>query len=456
MRAATFVVILGLGLPAWGGEPWRTLPGDAGAEPVHSADWVAQLPDGETKRKFVVGCTPCHQIGPPIALRQTKEQWDDVNKRMQKTDDELELKLIPFKPGELSEWLAKHAKMPAAGNPASAITGRFEEFELGSYGKSGKEFFHDVAVADGWVWIAGYFGDTLYGLNPQTGERVSYPIPVTVPKGKFGGAHALDTTRDGALWMTFTKAEQVARFDAKTRTFKMYSGFPKGWAVQYLTLDAERFVYEDEGGGIWVNHFSKESLSRLDPKTGAIKSFHTKRTDWLPEKGVHLYAVVADSKGVLWYTETHGNRLGYFDPKTGETDEWPIFESWSGPKRLAIDTDDVLWIPHLGVPYITVYDTKTRKTIDKVPVPIPGDYVYGIRRNPKTGELWATGSGSDSVYRIDPKARTFRIYRLPRRGAYTRTFAFDGNTVWTNYSSFPSYAVMTPFKTGVVLRLSNP
>ncbi len=151
MRAATFVVILGLGLPAWGGEPWRTLPGDAGAEPVHSADWVAQLPDGETKRKFVVGCTPCHQIGPPIALRQTKEQWDDVNKRMQKTDDELELKLIPFKPGELSEWLAKHAKMPAAGNPASAITGRFEEFELGSYGKSGKEFFHDVAVADGWV-----------------------------------------------------------------------------------------------------------------------------------------------------------------------------------------------------------------------------------------------------------------------------------------------------------------
>ncbi len=439
---------------ALGDSGWRVTGGGPRAEPVHSADWLAQLPDGETKRKFVVGCTPCHQIGPPVAMRQTKAQWDEVNARMQKTDDELELKLIPFKPGELSEWLAKHVKFPKEGNPAGAITGRWEEFELGAIGVKGMEFFHDVAVVQGWVWIAGYFSNQLYGLNPETGERVSYPIPVDVAKGKPGGAHAMDTTRAGALYLTFTKSEQVARFDVKTRKFRMYSGFPKGWNVQYLALDADRFVYEDDGGGIWVNHFSKESLSRLDPVTGAITSFDTPRTDWLPEKGVHLYAVVAASDGKLWYTETHGNRLGYLDPKTGDSEEWPIFESWSGPKRLAIDDQDVLWIPHLAVPYITVYDTKTRKTVDKVPVPIPGDYVYGIRRDRFTGDLWATGSGSDSAYRIDPKNKTFTIYRLPRLGAYTRTFAFEEDgTVWTNYSSFPSSHVQTGFKVSAVLRL---
>ena len=48
-----------------------------------------------------------------------------------------------------------------------------------------------------------------------------------------------------------------------------------------------------------------------------MSNFTTPRTTSLPEKGVHLYAAVADSQGNLWYTETHGNRLGmgggYYD-----------------------------------------------------------------------------------------------------------------------------------------------
>ncbi len=45
------------------------------AEPVRSADWIAMLPEGETKRQVVLGCTPCHQIGPPVAYRKSLDEW---------------------------------------------------------------------------------------------------------------------------------------------------------------------------------------------------------------------------------------------------------------------------------------------------------------------------------------------------------------------------------------------
>src|SRR5581483_7417825 len=144
-------------------------------------------------------------------------------------------------------------------------------------------------------------------------------------------------------------------------------------------------------------------LCRTNPKTGKIQIFHIKHREGMDEAAIHLYAAVADSNGLLWFTETHGNRLGWLDPQTGKSDLLEIFAPWSGPKRLAIDEQDRLWIPQLASGQITLYDTKARKVERNLPLPIPGDYVYCIRRDRFTGNLWATGCGSDSLYRIDPK-----------------------------------------------------
>ena len=311
-----------------------------------------------------------------------------------------------------------------------------------------------MAVSAGRAWIADYFGNKLYGVDIDTGAVDSFDLPVNVAPGKPGGAHQIDTTRDGMVWITFTKAEQVIRFDPGTKEFKVYSGFEKGGNVQYFVVDADRYIYEDKDGGIWMTHFSRVMLSRLDPKTGEIKVYRTAPHPRLTEKGVHLYAAVADSRGRLWFTETHGNRFGMLDPRTGEVTVKDMPEKWAGPKRLAIDKDDVLWIPELTTGKITVYDTRADKIVDRLTLPIAGDFPYGIRRNRYTGDFWITGSGSDSLYRLDPKTKKFTIYRLPRRGAYTRTVSFtDNGDIWTNYASFPNAHTQMPFDAGVVIRL---
>ncbi len=419
-------------------------------EPVRSADWVANLPESDTRRQVILGCTPCHQMGAPVARRQTLEEWREVIARMKKIDDNLDLALIPLDAEELAQWLTKNARMPAHGRVVPTAPADIREYPAGNP----NGFYHDVAVTAGRAWLADYFGNKLYGIDMESGNVETYKLPVNVPEGKPGGAHQVDITRDGMLWITFTKSEEVIRFDPRTKKFRVYPGFEKGGNVQYFAVDADRYIYQDATGGIWVTHFSREILSRLDPKTGDIKVFTTPRTPGLSEKGVHLYAAVADSQGRLWYTETHGNRFGMLDPRSGEAVEYDMPEKWSGPKRLAIDKDDVLWIPEFATGKITVYDTRNARVLDRLTLPIPGDYPYAIRRNRHTGDLWITGSGSDSLYRLDPKTKAFSIYRLPRQGAYTRTVSFDDNgDIWTNYASFPNAHTLSPHNAGVAVRL---
>lgn len=424
-----------------------------GTSPARSADWLAELPAGETRRQVILGCTPCHQLGPPRAFKKTEAEWLEVIKRMKQIDDDLDLQLIMLEPPELARWFAQNARMPAEAASDAVPLAKAKVREIPAGAVNG--FYHDMTVTGGRAWIADYFGNTLYAADIETGAVKEYPIPVDVPAGKPGGAHQIDVTKDGSLWLTFTKANQVMRFDLETEKFQVFNGFEEGSNVQYFVVDVDRYVYEDEGGGIWVTHFSREILSRLDPKTGTVDVFRTPRTEGMEEKGVHLYAAVADSRGRIWYTETHGNMLGVLDPKTRKAEEHPMPEKYVGPKRLAIDEQDRLWVPELATGRIQIYDTKTRKFVGHVQIPIAGDFPYGVRRNRYDGSLWVTGSGSDSLYRLDPNTRKFEIYRLPRKGAYTRTVTFtEDGSIWTCYASFPNLHTVRPTESGMIVQLT--
>lgn len=425
---------------------------------IRSSDYMASLPEGEIKRKLIMGCTSCHQMGAPVAIRNTREEWLATVTKMLKLDEDLKLHLIPLSKEDLVDWLTKHGSGPVQArnikiySDVPVAAAKYEEFPLGSV----KGFYHDMAIAGGRAFVADYFGNKLYGVDLKTRQIETHDIPVNVMPGKPGGAHAIDTTRDGKLWITFTKAEQVMEFDTNSNRFRIYNGFTKDGNVQYFVLDADRNIYEDPTGNFWVSHFSKEILTRVNRGSGATKVFNTTRTANMSEASVHLYAAVADSKGRLWYTETHGNHMGFLDPATGKTWEKPMKLAWAGPKRLAIDKKDTLWIPELATGKITLYDTRSEKITGQIELPIKGDYIYAIRRNPYNGDIWANGSGSDSLYRINPDTKQVRVYRLPRPGSFTRTVAFtpDGS-VYTCYASLPNKHTQMPYESAVILKI-NP
>jgi hypothetical protein len=55
-------------------------------DPPRSSAWLARLPDGEAKRKFILDCTGCHQFDDRIALTggrpRTEAEWIEAVTRM--------------------------------------------------------------------------------------------------------------------------------------------------------------------------------------------------------------------------------------------------------------------------------------------------------------------------------------------------------------------------------------
>ena len=58
----------------------------AAIDPPRSSAWLAQLPDGEVKRQFILDCTGCHQfnerITRPDGKPRTEAQWAEAVTRM--------------------------------------------------------------------------------------------------------------------------------------------------------------------------------------------------------------------------------------------------------------------------------------------------------------------------------------------------------------------------------------
>jgi hypothetical protein len=54
--------------------------------PPSSAEWLALLPDGEEKRRFILDCTGCHQFDEHTALTngrpRTRDEWHAAVARM--------------------------------------------------------------------------------------------------------------------------------------------------------------------------------------------------------------------------------------------------------------------------------------------------------------------------------------------------------------------------------------
>ena len=69
----------------------------------------------------------------------------------------------------------------------------------------------------------------------------------------------------------------------------------------------------------------------------------------------------------------------------------------------------------------------------------PDSFPYALNINPVNGEVWVTGTGTDSMLRFDPKTETFVEYLMPTRVTYTREIEFDeqGNA-WTTNSNGPT------------------
>lgn len=404
----------------------------AQAGPAPSSAWLALLPEGEVKRKFILDCTGCHQFDEQIARvdgrPRTKQEWAAaVNRMLGYAGARTGFPVIAADrdPQRTAAWLSKHLGVGAVEAPRLPHQARAQitEFLM----PEPQDLPHDIAIEpSGMVLVTGMFTHRLYRLDPSNGRFTEIAIPVANANPR-----AIELDSLGQPWVVLGSPNKLAMMkgDSQWRSFDV-GVYPHSLAI-------------DRAGKVWFNgHFTREPelIGSVDAATGKVATHQVPAHPTLAHGpgGPIPYEIRVGPDGRVWGSELIGNRLFVFTPKSGKFEVYPLPLPHSGPRRFDVDAQGMVWIPAYAANRLLRFDPATRQFND-IPLPSPDAVPYIIRADPRSGVLWIGTAAADALLRYDPAKDQFEAYPLPSRGALIRHLAVDprADAVWVAYGASP-------------------
>ena len=286
-----------------------------------------------------------------------------------------------------------------------------------------------VTLADPRVlWAADVSSNRLIRLDGVTGAQRDLQIPVDRPMGP----HTLVRADDGALWSTSFFNGFVARLDPKTEQFKVWRldiGGGQMAGVHDLSFGSGHHLLTDHRGRIWYSDIAHNAVGWFDPKSG--KSGIHKIPD-VPGRtgGEQVYGLVmASDRTHIWYAQLGIGRFGSFNVDTLKFEtgvELP--DKNSGPRRITMSDQDVLYVPLYGAGQLVEYDTRARKMLGVYDLPDRASAPYSVTWDARRKVIWIPTSNANVLYRFDPRDKSFAVLPLPREGAFLRMVVVDDTT----------------------------
>src|SRR3954467_7252898 len=235
-----------------------------------------------------------------------------------------------------------------------------------------------------------------------------------IPLGKGSAPHGVIQGPDGAAWLTDGGQNAIVRFDPKTEAIKVWK-LPED--TGYTNLNTAAF---DKDGVHWFTG-QNGIYGRLDQKSGEVKVFKA-------PKGRGPYGIASTPDGEVYYVSLAGSFLGKIDRATGETKVIEPPTPNQGARRLWSDSQGRLWVSEWNSGNLSMHDPKANswKTW-KLPGEKPRNYaVYVDERD----LVWTTDWGADAVVSFDPKTEKFASYPMSAKGANVRQILGRPGEVW--------------------------
>ena len=180
-------------------------------------------------------------------------------------------------------------------------------------------------------------------------------------------------------------------------------------------------------GSIWYTGQLANVLGHIDPKTGAIKEYHTN-----DQTGPH--GLVEGPDGNIWFTGNFRSLIGKLDPKSGTVTEYKLPDAAArDPHSLTFDRNGILWFTVQNGNFVGRLDPKTGD-ISLTKPPTASARPYGIQVNSK-GIPFFDEFGVNKIGSIDPQTMRITEYELPDKAARPRRIAITpDDAIW--YTDF--------------------
>jgi virginiamycin B lyase len=127
-----------------------------------------------------------------------------------------------------------------------------------------------------------------------------------------------------------------------------------------------------------------------------------------------------NSKGVPFFAEFGSNRVGTIDPHTLAIHEYLLPEADARPRRLAIDSADVIWYTDYARGFLGRFDPRTGAAREWASPGGSHSEPYGITT--LDDAIWYSESGvtPNTLVRFDPKTGGFQSWPIPSGGGVVR------------------------------------
>jgi virginiamycin B lyase len=409
------------------------------AAQLTNTEWLISMPGTPQQKRPLIECMSCHTLERIVRSTYSAEAFVPVLARMAQYANNTTQARVQARVAKRvvrDDLVRKVADYLATVNLSSGPTwpyelqtlprpkGRATHVVITEYDLPRKAIApHDVRTdAHGNVWYSNFVENFLGELDPRTGAHREYPIPAVKPNFPTGTLD-LEPDADGNLWLAMMFQTGLAKFDMKSKTFQLFSIPPdldNDAAQQSMVMPRASNV----DGKVWTNDVAKQSIMRLDLKTGSYELIDPYKL--LPKGYQHgPYGMAADAQNNLYFMDFGGEFIGRVDAKTRESTLFPTPTQNSWPRRGMLDDRGRLWFAEFAANKLGMFDTKSESFKEWNP-PTPYTYPYDTFMD-KNADLWSGGMASDRVLRFDPQSGRSVEYLLPRQTNIRRVFV-DNST----------------------------
>ena len=278
------------------------------------------------------------------------------------------------------------------------------------------------------LWVADVASNAIIKIDPESGYTTAMDVPSDTPVGP----HSLHRGSDGSLWMAPFITSVVGHLDVESGTWETWKmetvdGTPTG--IHDLSFGADHTLLTDNNGLVWFSDIVNNAVGYLDPATGDIDHYVAPAVGDRATTGTALYGLVMTSdRNEIWFSQLNIGSVGSFNVETREFGSSFQLPLNSGPRRLSISDDDILYVPLYGTGQLIEYDTRTNTQVGIYDVPDTASAPYAVTWDPVRKVVWIPTSNTDVIYKFDPADKSFSVLPMPRKGAFLRMVDIDPET----------------------------